>query len=64
MGVTEDAVCRLYGEEVESLGDICQRCPALLVQRHHSDFGHAMDELVRLPRAALAFLMNILRRLR
>ena len=64
VGIFEDAVCRLCGEGVEFAEHLWLRCPALLVERHHSDLDHAMDELVRLPRAAISLLRIILRRLR
>ena len=64
MRISEDAVCQLCGEEVESAEHIWLGFPARLVERHHSDLGHTTDELVRLPRAAKAHLMIILRRLR
>ena len=54
--ISEDTVCRLCGEEVESAEHLWLRCPALLVERHHSDLVHMMDELDRLPRAALALV--------
>ena len=37
VGILEDAVCRLCGEKVESTEHLWLRCPALLVERHHSD---------------------------
>ena len=63
VGVSEDAVCRLCDEGVEYAERNWQQCPALLVDRHHSDLGHMMDEYVRLPRAAQALLGIIIRRL-
>ena len=62
LGISKDAVSRLCGEEVESAGHIWLRCPARLVERHHSDLGQTMDEHLNLPRAALALLRIILRR--
>ena len=53
VGISENAVCRLCGEEVSSAGRIWLRCPALLAVRHHSDLGHVMDEPGRLPRVTL-----------
>ena len=64
VGISEDAVCRLCDEEFESAEHLWLRCPAFLVERHHSDIDHTINELVRLPRAALALLRIILRRLR
>ena len=61
--ISEDVVCRMCGEEVESAEYLWLRCLALLVERHHSDIGHTMEELVCLYRAALARLRIILRRL-
>ena len=54
VGISEDAVCRLCGEEVEASEHLWLRCPAILVERHHSDLGHLMDVLFRFPRAAVA----------
>ena len=62
--ISEDAVCRLCGEEVESIEHIWLRCPALLVERHHGDLGQTMVEHNRLPRAALALLCILLRHMR
>ena len=64
VGASKVADRRFCGEDVESAEYIWQRCPALLVERHHSNLGHTMDELVRLPRAAQTLLRIILRRLR
>ena len=64
LGVSEHALCRLCGEEVQSAEHLWLQCPALMVERHHRDLGNAMDELVRLPQVALALLRNLLRRLR
>ena len=58
-GISEDVVCRLSGEGVKSAEHLWLRCPALLVERHHSDLGHTMNELIRLPCAALALLKTI-----
>ena len=63
VGIFENAVCRLSGEDVESAEHLWLRRPAILVELHNSDLGHTMDELDRLPRAALALLRIILRRL-
>ena len=62
--ISEDAVCRLCGEEEEPAEHIWLRGPSLLLETHHSDLGNRMDELVRLQRAALALLRIILWRLR
>ena len=56
VGVSENAVCRLCGEEVKSADHVWLRCPTLLVERHHSDLRHMMDKLFCLPCAALALL--------
>ena len=45
VGIYEDAVCRLCGEEAESAKHLCLRCLALLVERHLSDLGQTMDVL-------------------
>ena len=63
VGVSGYAICQLCGEEVESAEHTWKRCPAFLVECHHSDLGHRMDELVHLPCTDLALLMIILRRL-
>ena len=52
VGISEDAVCGLCGEEVESAEHLWLRSPALMVEQHHCDPGHMMDELVQLPGAA------------
>ena len=64
LGISEDDICRLCGEEVKSVEHLWLLCPALLVVWHHSDLTHMMDKLVRLPLAALALLRIILKRLR
>ena len=63
VGISEDAVCRLCGEKVESAENLWLRCPVPFVERYHSDLGQTMNELVQLPCAALALLRIILRRL-
>ena len=64
VGISKDAVSRLCGEEVESARHLWLRCPALLVEHHHSDLGHTMVKLANLPSTVLELLRIILRRLR
>ena len=45
--VSVNALCRLCGDEVESVEHIWLRCPALLMEGHHRNLGHTMDKLVR-----------------
>ena len=42
----------------------CLQCPALLLERHHGDIGHTMDEFIHFPCATLALLRVIFRCLR
>ena len=60
VGVSEDAISRLCGEAVKSAEHIWLRYQALLLGRHLSDLGHAMDEPVRHPGAAPSLLRIIL----
>ena len=63
VGISKDDICRLSGEEVESVEHIWLRRSALLVEQHHSDLIHSMHKLVSLPNADLALMTMILWRL-
>ena len=49
--ISENAVCRLRGEVVESAENTC---PVIMADRQHSYLGYPIVELVRLPREILA----------
>ncbi|CAI9735982.1 RNA-directed DNA polymerase from mobile element jockey-like [Octopus vulgaris] len=63
-GRSDTDQCRLCNEEVESAEHLWLRCPALMMERYIRQLGATMDEMIRLPSAALALLRVILRRLR
>ena len=63
-GMSETDSCRLCAEEEESSDHLWLRCPAFIALRPRLGLGRTFYELVRLPRASLALLRIIFRRLR
>ncbi|XP_077455370.1 uncharacterized protein LOC144073431 [Stigmatopora argus] len=64
VGKSDSDRCRLCDEETESSEHLWLRCPALMTESYHRGLGNSLDELIRVPVAALALLRVILRRLR